>query len=70
MREEFSRLYTLSYDELPCDEQEKKALYNIAKERLCKFEAEIPAFENYCKRMCEKTWPKIFTKRSWTGPCS
>lgn len=58
MGKELARLRTLSYDELPCDEGEKKALYNIAKERLEKFEEEIPAFKNYCKRMCEKTWPQ------------
>ncbi len=58
MGEELSRLYTLPYDELPCDGREKKELYNIAKERLCKFEEEIPAFKNYCRRMCEKAWPQ------------
>ena len=68
MGEELSRLYTLSYDELPCDEKEKKALYNIAKERLCKFEEEIPAFKNYCKRMCEKAWPQNLYEEILGGP--
>ncbi len=68
MGEELSRLYALSYDELPCDEREKKALYDIAKERLCKFEEEIPAFQNYCKRMCEKAWPQNLYEEILGGP--
>ncbi len=68
MGEELSRLCTLSYDELPCDEREKKALYNLAKERLCKSEEEIPAFKNYCKRMCEKEWPKNVYEEILGGP--
>ncbi len=66
--EELSRLCTFSYDELPCDEREKRTLYDLAKERLCKFEEEIPAFKNYCGRMCEKAWPQNLYEEILGGP--
>lgn len=55
---ELARLRALPFGQLPCGEEEKKELYDIATERLSELEKEIPAFEGYCERMRKREWPR------------
>lgn len=66
--EELARIRELPFEKLPCGEEEKRELYEFAKERLTELEEEIPLFREFCEGLRGTVWPQNLCHSLFQSP--